>query len=239
MGEEFADRDLSESVFWGVNLQNTLFRDADLSGSTFFHTQWTGVEIDGVVERLVVNGVDVTDFVNQHDRWYPLRTQLSPESAEGIRRAWVTLRVEWAKLLAEVDELDADVALESVNGEWSLRDTLRHLIFAIEKWFTVPVLGATSFTSCALPNKGSQGLEWPGLNLADAPAFEQAREAWAHTADQFGAYVAALDLAALPDTVEVMENGTVPSLVCFHVVLEESFEHLRYARRDLAALTSL
>ena len=59
MGEEFADRDLSESVFWGVNLQNTLFRDADLSGSTFFHTQWTGVEIDGVVERLEIGRAHV------------------------------------------------------------------------------------------------------------------------------------------------------------------------------------
>jgi hypothetical protein len=146
--------------------------------------------------------------------------------------------VEWAKLLAEVDELDATVALESVNGEWSLRDTLRHLIFAIEKWFTLPVVGATSFTSCALPNKGSQGLEWPGLDLNDAPPFEVTREAWARTADQFGAYVAALDLSALPDTVEVMENGSVPALVCFHVVLEESFEHLRYARRDFATLTA-
>ena len=238
MGEEFADRDLSDSVFWGVHLQNSLFRDADFSGSTFFHTQWTDVSVDGVIERLVVNGVDVTDFVNQHDQWYPLRTQLSPDTAEGVRRAWKTLRVEWAKLLAEVDELDASVSLDSVDGEWSLRDTLRHLIFAIEKWFTVPVMGADSFTSCALPNKGSQGREWPGLNLADEVPFEQAREAWAHTADEFGAYVAALDLTALPDTVEVLENGTVPAVACFHVVLEESFEHLRYARRDLAVLAA-
>ena len=40
----------------------------------------------------------------------------------------------------------------------------------------------------------------------------------------------------MPETVEVLENGTVPTVMCFHVVLEEEFEHLRYALRDLATL---
>jgi len=34
----------------------------------------------------------------------------------------------------------------------------------------------------------------------------------------------------------VLENGTAPALMCFHVVLEEEFEHLRYALRDLDLL---
>jgi hypothetical protein len=33
-----------------------------------------------------------------------------------------------------------------------------------------------------------------------------------------------------------MENGAVPTLECFYAVLEETFEHLRYAVRDLAVL---
>ena len=33
--------------------------------------------------------------------------------------------------------------------------------------------------------------------------------------------------------MEVPENGAVPAVMCFHVVLEEEFEHLRYALRDL------
>ena len=61
MGEEFEDRDLSESVFWGVNLEKSTFRDTVLNGSTFFHSEWTDVSIDGTIERLVINGVDVTD----------------------------------------------------------------------------------------------------------------------------------------------------------------------------------
>ena len=36
--------------------------------------------------------------------------------------------------------------------------------------------------------------------------------------------------------VEVLENGTVALIECFHTVFEEAFEHLRYALRDLAQL---
>jgi len=36
--------------------------------------------------------------------------------------------------------------------------------------------------------------------------------------------------------VEVLENGTVALIECFYTLFEESFEHLRYALRDLAQL---
>ena len=233
MPEEFEGQDLSESVFWGVNLQRTLFRDADLSGSRFFHTLWSDVNIDGLVQRLVVNGVDVTDYVNANDRWYPLRTRLEPQSADELRAAWTDLRREWEAVLSRVASLPADTVLRSVNGEWSLRDTLRHLVFAIDKWFSGPVLGESTFTPIGLPNSGSQGHDWPGLDATSDPSFEAVLTVRAERLAQFTRYLETLDLGRLPETVEVPENGTVPTLMCFHVVLEEEFEHLRYALRDL------
>lgn len=236
MGEEFEDRDLSGSVFWGVKLRDTTFRDADLSGSTFFHTLWSGVSIDGIVDRLIVNGVDVTDHVNANDRWYPLRTQLEPANADDLRVAWRTLCGEWEALLARVPAGSADITATSVNGEWSLRDTLRHLLFAMDKWFVVPVLGDTQFSPLGLPNTGSQGLEWPGLDRSADPSFGEVLRARAAQHARFETFIADLGFGDLPETVEVMENGTVPGFMCFHVVLEEEFEHLRYATRDLATL---
>lgn len=238
MAEEFEDQDLSESVFWGVQLQRVTFRDADLSGSTFFHTLWSDVSIDGVIDRLVVNGVDVTEFVNAHDRWYPLRTQLEPETADGVRSSWATLRQEWSTLIESAVALGPDALVRSVNGEWCLRDTLRHLVFAIDKWFTWPILGDRSLSPAGLPNTGSQGGEWPGLDMSAEWNWGEALAAFESSADRFTAFVAALDLGQLPESVEVLENGTVPALMCTHVVLEESFEHLRYALRDLAVIAA-
>ena len=236
MAEQFEDRDLSDSVFWGVRLQRCLVRDADLLGTRFFHTLWSDVSIDGVVDRLVVNGVDVTDYVNANDRWYPLRTRLEPDTSDALRASWAELQQEWADLLGWASRLGPGAALRSVNGEWCLRDTLRHLLFAMDKWFGGPLLCARSFTSFGLPNTGSQGGDWPGLDPAADPSFDEVLAARAEHAARFGAFIGSLDFADLPETVEVLENGTVPAVMCFHVVLEEEFEHLRYALRDLALM---
>jgi len=236
MAEEFEGRDLAESVFWGVNLRGAMFRDADLSDTTFFHTSWNNVSIDGEINGLVVNGVDVTEFVNSRDRWYPLRTQLMPTTAEGIRSSWTSLCDEWSRLLGAVANADVSVTVASVNGEWSLRDTLRHLLFAMDKWFTLPILGERQYQQYGLPNQGSQNRLWPGVDLTLQPGFNDVLAARAAQHRRFEEFLSTLDLETLPDTVDIDENGEVPSLLCFHVVLEEEFEHLRYALRDLATL---
>lgn len=233
MAEEFEDRDLSESVFWGVNLEKATFRDAVLNGSTFFHTEWRDVSIDGVIELLVVNGVDVTEYVNQNDRWYPLRERLSPSSVVEMREIWSAICAEWAKVEAVLAGASDEKRNTSVDGEWSLRDTYRHLLFAMDKWFSWPILGEREFTSIGLPNTGSQSLDWPGIDRTADPDFATVFAARsAHTA-RFTEYLERLDLDALPEMVEIMENGAVPSVMCFHVVFEEEFEHLRYMVRDL------
>jgi len=237
MAEEFNDRDLSESVFWGVNMHNVMFRDADFSGATFFNTGWQNVSIEGVIDGLVVNGVDITEYVNANDRWYPLRNQLSPQTAEEMRSTWSALCAEWDLVLGRLHSLDTQVATTSINGEWSLRDTLRHLLFAMDKWFTGPILGVRHFSSIALPNTGSQGLEWPGINRDADPPIAEVLAVRTMSVQTFTDYLAALELSALPESTEISENGSVPTAMCFHVVFEEEFEHLRYALRDLALIT--
>lgn len=236
MPESFEDRDLSDAVFWGVNLQRAYIRDADMSGSTLFHVFLRDVSIDGEIERLVVNGVDVTDFVNEHDRWWPLRNRLSPDSIGGVVDSWATLQAEWASLLSSVAAADRSVVDASVGGEWSLRDTLRHLLFAVDKWFALPILGDASFTPIGLPNTSSQGGDWPGLDLDADPDFATVLAARAAQHERFGIYISSTRAEDLPETVTIRENGTAPALMCLHVVLEEEFEHLRYMVRDLATL---
>jgi hypothetical protein len=236
MAEVFEDKDFSGAVFWGVKLAGAQFRDTDFEGAHFFHTQWRNVSIDGEVHGLVVNGVDVTDFVNKNDRWYRLRYQLSPSDAVGLRSSWNELTKEWSGLLSQVADATPSVAETSVDNEWSLLDTLRHLVFAMDKWFTWPILGGRSFYPLGLPNTGSQAGEWPGLDMSasvDLPAVLRVRQ---EQHDRFTQFIETLDVDALSGTVDVLENGAVPTLMCLHVVLEEEFEHLRYMIRDLERL---
>lgn len=236
MPETFEGRDFSDSVFWGVNLQRSMFRDADFSGSTFFHVLAKDVSIDGEIDRLLVNGVDVTDYVNQHDRWWPLRNNLSPDSVGGLVESWTALCTEWATLLEQVSNADPSVVSKSVNGEWSLTDTLRHLIFAMDKWFVMPILGESSVSALGLPNTSSQMSDWPGVDPEANPDFTTVLEARADQHGRFNTFISSMRMDELPESVSIMENGIVPTMMSFHVVLEEEFEHLRYMIRDLSIL---
>ena len=60
----------------------------------------------------------------------------------------------------------------------------------------------------------------------------------AQRADRFRGWLDELDAADLTREVEVLENGTVTVHDCVFTVLEEEFEHDRYADRDLAVLES-
>jgi len=80
MAELFEGRDFTDAVFWGVDLTNAKLRDVNFTGARMKNVWLVDVDIDGLVDRLVVNGVDVTEFVNQHDPWFALRGMLRPDS---------------------------------------------------------------------------------------------------------------------------------------------------------------
>src|SRR5690349_21148904 len=140
MAEEF-EGDLAGSVFWGADLSRSTFRDVNLTGVSMKSVWLVDVEIDGLVRNLVVNGVDVTDYVNAHDPWQPLRGMLRPTDVAAMRATWTELERVWGETIEQARQLTDEQRRRSVNGEWSFVQTLRHLVFAIDKWFTVPLGG--------------------------------------------------------------------------------------------------
>src|SRR5262245_10922322 len=162
MPEEF-EGDLTGAVFWGADLSGATFRDVNLTDAKISHAWLVNVDIDALVDKLVINGVDVTDYVNQGDPWYPVRAMLRPTDPAGMREAWAALEAEWDKTLSEAHTFPEERLQEKVNGEFSFVETLRHLVFAMDKWFTVPVLGG-SFEPMGLPNTGSLDFPWPSLD---------------------------------------------------------------------------
>jgi len=234
MPEEF-EGDLAGAVFWGADLRGARFRDVNLTDVTISHAWLVDVEIDAFIDRVVVNGVDVTAFVNEHDRWYPLRSVLGAADPESMRSGWAALRESWAATLARARRLPDEDLHVSVDGEWSFVQTLRHLVFAMDKWFMSPILGQR-FHPFGLPNSGSIGFPWPDLDHEAAPSLSEVLAARAEQATELGDYLAAMTTDDLSRSVDVLENG--PHLVrdCISTVLEEEFWHNRYAERDLAKL---
>jgi hypothetical protein len=237
MAESFEFRDLAGSEFWGVDLRGAQFRDVNLTDVVMEGVFVVNVDIDGLVDRLVVNGVDVTGYVNDHDPLYPLRALVRPKDPDGTRAAWAALDHEWTATIARARALPDAVVHASVEGEWSFVQTLRHLVFAIDKWCTAPILGA-GFAPMGLANSGSADFPWPGLDPGADPSFTEALAVYADRWARVHDYVEGVTAADLTTTVEVLENGPNPVLECLATVFEESFAHHRYATRDLDRLES-
>ena len=107
------------AVFWGADMKGATFRDVDLTGTRISHAWLVDVEVDALVDRLVVNGVDVTAYVNERDPWYPLRTMLTPPDVAGVLATWEALEQVWAPVIARVEAMAESTQRRSVDGEWS------------------------------------------------------------------------------------------------------------------------
>jgi hypothetical protein len=235
MAEAFEFRDLSDAVFWGVDLQRATLRDVDLMGARISHARLVDVVIDAEIDRLVVNGVDVTAYVNERDPWFALRSQLRPTDPDAMRDGWQAFDAAWERLIERALGLTEEQRHASVDGEWSVAQTIRHLVFATDKWFSVPILGG-AFHPMGLPNSGSVDFGWPGLDAAADPTFDDAVSAWRDRSAKMRDHLDGIEPEALSDEVTVLENGASAVHDCIGVVFEEHFQHLRYAIRDLDRL---
>jgi DinB superfamily/Pentapeptide repeats (8 copies) len=232
--------------FTGADFTGATFRDCDLRQVRIADSWLVDVSLSGVVGNLVVNDVDVTAFVEgELDRRHPERIQLREmRTADDYRAMWDTIDRLWAETVARAGRLPESALHQQVEDEWSFVETLRHLVFATDRWAGHMILNKPRpYHPLGLPN--------PGYPIEDAAAL-------------------VIDLDARPTLAEVLEaRGTRVTMVrgivdgltnddlerecprlpapgypdktytlgpCLSVVMREECEHRRYAVRDLAAL---
>ena len=232
--------------FEGTDLRGAQFREVDLTdarveGANLTNVKMTGVwlvnvDIDGLFNGVRINGVDVTAYVSAElARIDPERALMEPTDPDGMRAAWSKVCAVWDATIERAQRLPEETLHASVDGEFSFVQTLRHLVFAIDKWFTVPILGG-EFHPMGLPNTGSLDFPFPGLDLGADPSLADALAVRRDRAARFGKYLVDLRTADLTEPREVLENGTAPVQACLHTVFEEEMAHHGYATRDLDVL---
>ena len=134
----------SPAWFHSVNLSNV-----KISNAWLFN-----VDMSGLVGNLTVNGVDVSGFVETElNRRHPERLLLAPTDAEGMRTAWKTIAAFASATIDRARTLPPAALDQSVDDEWSFLETLRHLVFATDRWIIGPVLGEPEpFHRLGMPN---------------------------------------------------------------------------------------
>jgi uncharacterized damage-inducible protein DinB len=245
-GARFERADLSGARFHLVDLRGARIHQALLQGAVLRGVELVDVAIDGDVANLTINGVDVVPLIEAElDRRYPQRTKLRPTDPAGFREAWELLEGLWDDTVARARQLDPELLHESVDGEWSFIQTLRHLVFATDAWIRRVMLGDPSpWAALDLPHDTFRDL--PGVPR-DREARPSLDEVLALRRDRMATVRQVLDdltpeqLAA--HTVPVTEPGypepeSFPVRECLLCILSEEWHHRRFAERDLAVLTS-
>ncbi|MGI5459806.1 DinB family protein [Streptomyces sp. CA-249302] len=244
-GTEFERADLTGARFTTVSLNRASLRDCALKGVRMRGVEVSGTTIDGEIESLVVNGVDVAPLVEAElDRRHPERPSFRPTTAEGFREAWTLNERLWATTVERARRLSPELLHESVDGEWSFVQTLRHLAFATQAWVDRGILGDPApWHPLSLP--WDQMDPRPGVphDLAARPPLDEAlalrltamatvRRVVAELADeQLDLVTEPLEGPGWPD-----EGACFAVRQCLLVVLNEEWWHRSYAERDLAVL---
>ncbi|GAB3913160.1 hypothetical protein GCM10011575_21080 [Microlunatus endophyticus] len=255
MPEFTADNDLRGATFTRVKLGGARFHRVDLADARFRSSDVSGVVMRAVdVDRseidapwlydgtFLVNDVDVVPLVDAElNRRFPGRSERRAADPDGLRAAWTALRSAWQSVLDRVAAMPAGTVDISVDDEWSFAQTLRHLVLATDMWFGKAVLEKEQpFHPFGLMDTASADEVPKSIFASELPTYDQVLEARAGRVAMVGEFLASVtpdELAAdhrNPHDPDFSET----TLSCLHTILEEEWEHQRYAVRDLDRITA-
>ncbi len=222
------------------------FVRADLSGVVMRAVDVAGADIDAPwlfdgESVLRVNGVDVVPLVEAElNRRFPGRADRRAGDPDGLRAAWAGLQRTWAATLERVATRPAETVDVSVNGEWSFAQTLRHLVMATDAWLGRAILEiGHPFHPLGQPNAEYE------TDGNDMSVFTTATPSYADVLEvRVGRVAMVRDFLATVTTDELAATRKGPwdpeypetTLACLHVILQDEWEHHRYAVRDLDAI---
>lgn len=235
--------DLRGARFVATSVAGAHFERADLSGVVMRGVDLAGAELDSpwLLEggnTLLVNGVDIVPLIDAElDRRFPGRELRRAADPGSLREAWAALEAAWAAVLARVDTMPAGTVDVSIGGEWSFSQTLRHLVMATDTWLRKAIHGINA----PYHPIGQPHVEYAtdGYDMSvfrdGVPAYAEVLEARADRVAMVRDFIAGVtpELLASPRPSAWAPDVSKTVLSCLHTIIEEEWEHQRYAVRDL------
>jgi hypothetical protein len=232
------------------------FVDVDLTGSRFVEADLTGVVMRGVEVAQIdidapwlphggffrVNGVDVIPLVEaQLDARFPGRAERRATDPDGLRDAWAAVEHSWEATLERAASMPPGTVEVSVAGEWTFSQTLRHLVHATDVWLLKGVLQLEDpFHPLGQVDVASADQIDAAAFATTPPVYAAVLEARAGRVAMVRDFIASVSPEQLDEPRANPHDATHSETVrsCLHVILEEEWEHLRFALRDLDAIAS-
>jgi hypothetical protein len=228
------------------DLTGAEFRECDLTGARLVGVVMQDAEIDGLVTNLVVNGVEVMTYVEAElDRRHPVRLLIRSDDPADLREGWRQLCRDWATTVEKVRAMPAGSEHQGVDGEWSMVETLRHLVFVHDSWFRRCVLGVTEpFTAMGLGPAFLFEQPDEGLDASARPSLDDVLAVRDRQASELDAWLAEVTPERLAQEAPVPDDGRWPPYArgrrvgeCLGTVLDEEWAHHGFCVRDLEKLS--
>src|SRR6266849_1907722 len=243
-GARFERADLSGAQLHAVDMSGARVRGVDLSAVVRRGGELVDVEIYGEIENLTINGVNIGPLVDADlNRRNPARAKMRPTDPAGFRKGWDILERLWGETVERARRLRPELLHESVDGEWSFTETLRHLVFATDSWIRRAILGDPApWDPLALP--WDEMPDTPGVPRdRDArPSLDAVLKLRHDRMSTVRQVIEGLTDASLDGHTEPVEGPgwpeprSYPVRECLLCILNEEWEHRLYAERDLDAL---
>lgn len=241
----FGTKEFEGATFVRANFKGATLRFSDVSGVTMRGVDVDGLDIDShdlFFGSLFVNGVDVVPLVDAElNRQFPGRELQKAQTPEGLREGWAAVQSAWQETMTGTPP---DLVDAHVENEWSLAQTLRHLILATDAWLRGGILQIQQpFHQIGQIFTGADQMGFDmSIFRVDPPGYEEVLEVRAERQLQVSDFLATVTSELLAEERENPWGGDDwhPSVGdCIRVILEEEWAHLRYIRRDLARVVSL
>ncbi len=234
-------KEFEGATFVKASFKGATLRFSDVSGVTMRSVDADGLDIDShdlFFGSLLVNGVDVVPLVDAElNRQFPGRELQKAQTPEGLRDGWVAVQSAWQ---TTVESTPRNMVDAHVEGEWSLAQTLRHLILATDAWLRGGILRIPQ----PLHEIGQifTGAEQMGFDMSifrtDTPTYDEILAVRAERQQMVTDFLSTATAELLAEERQDPWGGDWSPTVgdCIRVILEEEWAHLRYIRRDLALL---
>jgi uncharacterized damage-inducible protein DinB len=232
----------------GSRLEDVDFTEARLHSVSFYGATITdgylvNADIEADIEGLRLNGIEVGPLVQaERERIFPELAKMRATDPAGLSEAWELVVDLWRSTVERARRLPENVPFERLDDQWSLVETLRHLVMATDCWLRRMVKGLEhpyhpwGLAGSWLTDPAAWGID-PDAN----PSLEEVLDLRRQRMDEVGQVIetltpAELERVCVPPATPGHPDREQTVLHCLHVLLNEEWEHHRYAVRDLDAL---
>jgi hypothetical protein len=231
--------------FENENWSGAVMRDIDLSNAKIVGALMTNASFSGEIGGLKINEIEVAPLIARElERRYPERKEIFAADPEGMRKAFDIVFGLLDRTWERARRLSEEQRYQRVDEEWSVVETVRHLVFAVDAWIGRAVLGRDDpFDPIALPPTFLPPSA-PGMTCdPDArPSFEEALKVWKEREAEIRDIVNELTPGELERPITTKGDGYPPAghqtqvIGPLWTIIEESWWHNFFMNRDMDAI---